>query len=90
MTNPNRDLDAIMKATSPRLEGVTHARLLDENDEEGPVALCDKDDFPLAVISQKAYWWFRQNAAQPHPPNALGAPEEKYDPERGKIPPEGA
>jgi hypothetical protein len=85
---PLADIDAIMKATTPTLEGVTHARLLDENDEEGPVALCNKDDLPLCVMSQKVYWWFKQNAAQPQPPNALGAPEEKYDP--GKIPPEGA
>ncbi len=65
MSNPFADIDAMMKATTPTLEGVTHARFLDEDGpDDGPVALCDKDDFPLAVMPFKVYKWFRENAGK--------------------------
>lgn len=72
MTSPIKDLDAIIAAcTEPVLAGVTHARFLDEDGpDDGPVALCDKDDFPLCVMSFKAYKWFRENAGKISPERA--------------------
>jgi hypothetical protein len=68
---PLADIDAIMKATTPTLEGVTHARFLDEDGpDDGPIALCNKDDFPLVVMSFAAYKWFRENPGKISPEGA--------------------
>lgn len=69
--NPIRDLDAILKASSANaLEGVTHARLLNEDDEDGPVALCNKNDYPLAVMPLAVYRWFLENPGKIPPTGA--------------------
>lgn len=72
MTRPIKDFYAIVAAcTEPVLAGVTHARFLnDDDDAEGPVALCNKDDFPLCVLSFKAYKWFRENDGKLSPEGA--------------------
>lgn len=70
-SRPRHDIEAIMRATTPALKGVTHARFLDEDGpDDGPVALCNKDDFPIVVLSFKAYKWFRENGGKIPPSGA--------------------